>query len=145
MGEFYQRPITIVHFDAHPDLYPNFQENPFSHASPFARILEQPGLCSQLISFGIRTSTPIQTQIANKYRVFHIHARDYPNEGYKIGGFLEKLYQEREPLVYLSIDMDVLDPAFAPGVSHREPGGLSTRQLIDAIHSIPGNFFLQKL
>jgi hypothetical protein len=40
--------------------------------------------------------------------------------------------------VYISVDLDCLDPAFAPGVSHREPGGLSTRQLLDTIHAIPG-------
>src|SRR4030095_10149659 len=38
--------------------------------------------------------------------------------------------------VYVSVDMDALDPAFAPGVSHREPGGLTTRQVIDLIQSI---------
>jgi arginase family enzyme len=38
--------------------------------------------------------------------------------------------------IYLSLDIDALDPAYAPGVSHHEPGGLSTRQVIDVIHSI---------
>ena len=38
--------------------------------------------------------------------------------------------------IYISFDIDGLDPAFAPGVSHREPGGLSTRQAINVIHSI---------
>ncbi|MCG8563896.1 MAG: arginase family protein, partial [Desulfobacterales bacterium] len=40
--------------------------------------------------------------------------------------------------VYLSLDLDCLDPAFAPGVSHHEPGGLSTRQVIDLIHTLSG-------
>jgi arginase family enzyme len=40
--------------------------------------------------------------------------------------------------VYVSIDLDALDPAFAPGVSHREPGGLSVRELIETLRSIPG-------
>ena len=40
--------------------------------------------------------------------------------------------------VYLSIDLDGLDPAFAPGVSHREPGGLSVRELITMIHAVGG-------
>ncbi|MDO9489294.1 MAG: arginase family protein, partial [Sphingomonadaceae bacterium] len=40
--------------------------------------------------------------------------------------------------VYVSIDLDGLDPAYAPGVSHHEPGGLSTRQVLDAIHALEG-------
>ena len=49
------RPITIVHFDAHPDIYESFNGDFHSHASPFARICEHPGLCGKLISIGIRT------------------------------------------------------------------------------------------
>ena len=41
--------------------------------------------------------------------------------------------------VYLSIDMDCLDPAFAPGVSHHEPGGFTTRQVLDIIHQVKGS------
>jgi arginase family enzyme len=41
--------------------------------------------------------------------------------------------------VYLSLDLDVLDPAFAPGVSHHEPGGLSTRQVINLIQNLSGS------
>ena len=40
--------------------------------------------------------------------------------------------------VYVSFDLDALDPAFAPGVSHREPGGLSVRQALDAVQQLPG-------
>jgi arginase family enzyme len=42
--------------------------------------------------------------------------------------------------VYVSVDIDVLDPAFAPGISHHEPGGMSTRQLLDSLHQLkPGD------
>ena len=44
--------------------------------------------------------------------------------------------RELDGPVYISVDMDVLDPAFAPGISHHEPGGLTTRELINAIQSI---------
>ena len=40
--------------------------------------------------------------------------------------------------LYLSLDLDALDPAFAPGVSHPEPGGLSTRELLTILHTLPG-------
>lgn len=49
---------------------------------------------------------------------------------------IKLLRGEAAPPVYISLDIDGLDPACAPGVSHREPGGLSTRQVIDLIHTI---------
>ncbi len=47
-------PVNILHFDAHPDLYDDFEGNPYSHASPFARIMEN-GLAKRLVQVGIRT------------------------------------------------------------------------------------------
>ncbi|GAX77893.1 hypothetical protein CEUSTIGMA_g5335.t1 [Chlamydomonas eustigma] len=131
------RPFTIVHFDAHPDIYPLFDNNLSSHASPFARICEEPDLCTKLISIGIRTATQEQRQQIQKYGVEVIEARHFPAHGSDVGRRLRELIQD-DSLVYISFDMDALDPSAAPGVSHQEPGGLSTRQAIDAIHAIPG-------
>lgn len=72
-------PLYIVHFDAHPDIYENFEGNPSSHASQFARILEQRGLCAGLISLGIRTLTPHQRQQYSKYDVKVLEAKDFPS------------------------------------------------------------------
>lgn len=129
--------LTIVHFDAHPDLYPDFQNNPHSHASPFARILETPGLCQKLISIGIRTTTPAQRDQIKKYGVYVVEARDFPAHGKDCGDLLKPFIAPDTP-VYISFDMDVIEPGMAPGVSHRESGGLTVRQVIDAIHSVPG-------
>ena len=52
---------------------------------------------------------------------------------------LEDLLEGSPNALYLSVDLDVLDPAFAPGVSHHEPGGLSTRQVIDDCMHVVGN------
>jgi arginase len=53
-----QQPISIVHFDAHNDLYEDYEGDPYSHASPFARILERgPQECAKLVQLGIRTAT----------------------------------------------------------------------------------------
>ena len=60
--------INIVHFDAHPDLYENFKDNPFSHASPFARIMEN-NLAKSLTQIGIRTMNDHQEQQATIYGV----------------------------------------------------------------------------
>ena len=120
--------ITILHIDAHPDLYDDFEGNPASHASPFARIMER-GLAARLIQVGIRTLTPHQRQQVARFGITCIEARHCA---------------ERLPTlaiqgpVYVSIDLDGLDPACAPGVSHPEPGGLSTRDVIDLIHRLEG-------
>jgi len=116
--------LNIVHFDAHPDLYEAFEGDRFSHACPFARIMEA-GLAARLVQVGIRTANAHQRQQAARYGVETIEARDWAGRLPELSG-----------PVYVSVDMDVLDPAFAPGISHHEPGGLSMRELVNAIQSI---------
>ena len=118
--------LTILHLDAHPDLYDDFEGNPYSHASPFARIMES-GLARRLIQVGIRTMNAHQQQQAARFGVEVFDMQHW--QGYKA--------LQLEGPVYLSVDLDVLDPAFAPGVSHHEPGGLSTRALLQIIQDIP--------
>ena len=117
--------LTLIHFDAHPDLYEDFQGNRHSHASPFARIMEEK-LAKRLIQVGIRTLNPPQKKQATRYNV----------EQFEIGR--KRALDEVKTWcpVYVSFDMDVLDPAFAPGVSHREPGGMSVREVLEHLHSI---------
>ena len=116
--------LTIVHFDAHPDLYDEFEGDRFSHACPFARIMES-GTAKRLVQVGIRTATAHQREQAGRFGVETLEARMW-------NGALPEL----QGPVYVSVDIDVLDPAFAPGVSHHEPGGISTRKLLRAIQSI---------
>jgi agmatinase len=110
------RGLTILHFDAHPDLYDELEGNRLSHACPFARIMEE-GAAKRLIQIGIRTMTGHQREQAQKFGVDRM----------KVDG-----------PIYISFDLDALDPAFAPGISHREPGGMSTREAIAHIHAITG-------
>ncbi len=135
--KYLNTPLVIVHFDAHPDIYPDFEGNPHSHASQFARILENVGLCQQLISIGIRTTTPVQQAELDKHNVQVIHAKDFPAHGKDCASFLAQYITPTTP-VYISVDVDVIEPGMAPGVSHREGGGLTVRQVVDAIQSIPG-------
>jgi len=119
------QPLHILHLDAHSDLYQDFEGNPYSHASPFARIMESHPTVS-LTQVGIRTLNRHQREQAEKYKVNIVEMKDFSM------GFIGSL---KSPL-YLSVDLDVLDPAFAPGVSHHEPGGLSTRQLLQIVQSL---------
>ena len=116
--------LNILHLDAHPDLYDEFEGNRYSHACPFARIMEENP--TRLVQVGIRTMNPHQRLQAERFGVEVIEMREWQPE----------LNVDFEGPVYLSLDMDVLDPAFAPGVSHHEPGGLSTRDVLQLIQSL---------
>jgi arginase len=118
-------PINILQIDAHGDLYENFENNPFSHASPFARLFEE-GAIASLTQVGIRSLNPHQREQIKKYKVNTIEMKDFNLH------FLEQLNSP----IYISLDLDGLDPAFAPGVSHHEPGGLSTRDMLNIIHQL---------
>lgn len=117
--------LSILHFDAHPDLYPEFEGDRYSHACPFARIMEE-RLADRLVQVGIRTSTAVQRAEAERYGVEVIDMRAW------VAGRRPEL---RAP-VYVSIDIDAFDPAFAPGVSHREPGGLTVREVLAVLHGL---------
>jgi arginase len=121
--------LSVLHIDAHPDLYDEFEGRRFSHASPFARVMEI-GLADALTQVGIRAQTGHQRQQAERFDVETIDMRAW------VRGARPVLHG---PL-YVSIDLDGLDPAFAPGVSHPEPGGLSVRELLDLLQSLPGPF-----
>jgi agmatinase len=114
--------LNVLHFDAHPDLYDTFGGNRYSHACPFARVMEE-GLARRLVQVGIRTINPHQREQADRFGVEVLEMRDWRDS---------RVFEFDGP-TYISFDLDGLDPAFAPGVSHHEPGGLSTRQAVDAI------------
>ena len=117
--------IDILQIDAHSDLYDNFEGDPYSHACPFARILEN-GFAVKLVQVGIRTLTTHQEEQARKFDVDILEMKNLD---------LSKIPAFENPL-YISLDMDGFDPAYAPGVSHHEPGGLTSRQVIDLIQNI---------
>jgi len=111
--------LNILHIDAHGDLYDDFEGNHFSHACPFARIMEA-GLASRLVQVGIRTANPHQREQARRFGVEVIEMKDWT----------AALQLRFDGPAYLSLDLDGLDPAHAPGVSHHEPGGLTVREVL---------------
>jgi arginase len=119
--------LTVLHVDAHPDLYDAFDGDRHSHACPFARVMEE-GLADRLVQVGVRTMNGHQRAQAER---FGVEVIDMP--AWAAG---------RRPAldgpVYLSLDVDALDPAFAPGVSHREPGGLTTREALGLVQGAGG-------
>lgn len=112
-------PVNILHFDAHPDLYADFDGNPRSHASPFARIMEA-GHATRLVQVGIRTLTKHCSDQAERFGVDII----------PMIGFAPEMVPVLDGPLYISIDLDGIDPSEAPGVAHPEPGGLTVREVL---------------
>jgi len=119
--------LTLVQLDAHPDLYDEFEGDRLSNACPFARIMEE-GRVRRLVQVGIRTMNAPQRAQADRFGV----------EVVDMTSWRPDLAVTAEGPVYVSLDLDVLDPAFAPGVSHPEPGGLSTRDVIGTLQRLSG-------
>ena len=117
--------LNILHIDAHGDLYDDFEGNKLSHACPFARIMEE-GLVKRLLQIGIRTYNNHQREQVKRFNVEAIEMKDWK----------DNVVLEFNAPVYISLDLDALDPAFVPGVSHYEPGGFSTRQVLSIIQNL---------
>ena len=127
------RPIQVIQLDAHPDLYPDYDGDRFSHACTAARLLEMDHIAG-LTQIGIRTMNRAQAEAVDRAgeRIKIVPAAEPPR-----GGDLFELIKP-DDAVYITVDMDALDPAFAPGVSHPTPGGLTSRQVLDIIRTAPG-------
>lgn len=119
--------VTVLHFDAHGDLYDEFEGDRFSHACPFARVMEEQ-LASRLIQVGVRALTAHLRAQAERFGV----------EVYGPAAWRDAIGAVRSAPgpVYISLDIDVLEPAFAPGISHPEPGGLSVREVLEVLAAV---------
>ena len=115
-------PLNILHFDAHPDLYADFEGNPRSHASPFARILEG-GHAKHIVQVGIRTLNKHCREQAARYNVDILPMLNFEVDMVPI----------LSGPIYISVDLDGIDPSEAPGVAHPEPGGLTVREVLSII------------
>ena len=120
-------PVNILHIDAHTDLYDSFEGDRYSHACPFARAVED-GCSATLVQVGLRSVSPEARRFGDEHGIVMLGA----------GQLGEVPFARLTAPLYVSIDLDGLDPAFAPGVSHPEPGGLTTREVIGLLDNIDG-------
>jgi agmatinase len=119
--------IDILYIDAHPDLYESYEGSPHTHASTALRIAREVDF-ERFVQVGIRMPAAGQLEKAQELDIRVITA-------YHLVAPEDLRFEN--PL-YLSVDMDCLDPAFAPGVGNPVPGGLSTRELLDILKSVSG-------
>ncbi len=121
--------LVVLHFDAHADLRDDYLGEKFSHATVMRRISEVVG-GDNLFQFGIRSGTSEEFQWGNR------HTHMYPG---KISEPLYDIIHEIKGLpVYISLDIDVVDPAFAPGTGTPEPGGCTSMEILNALHLLQG-------
>ena len=133
-------PIALVHFDAHLDTWDTYFDAPYTHGTPFRRAWEE-GLLDpeHTMHVGIRGSLYSDRDLAEDadmgFKI--VHARDMDRLG---ADRVVEMVRERVGVapVYLSIDIDVLDPGFAPGTGTPEAGGLTSRELLGIVRGFAG-------
>jgi len=134
-------PLGVVHFDSHPDTWNSeFGDRPYSHGTPFRRAIEEGRIdAGAYIQVGIRgpTSGANDVQDARDLgaRVITI------DEAMRLGvpGVLEEIHRKAAgKKVYVSFDIDAVDPAFAPGTGTPEVGGFSSYQALQMVRGLQG-------
>lgn len=138
LGFFQGKNSGIIYLDAHPDLYYQYKGNIYSHACVLRRIIDQTKIDSNnIIQIGIRASTKEQREFAINAGIKTITKNEFLEEKPEIiANVIKEKFTDNVDRIYLSIDLDILDPAFAPGLGNPEPGGLSTRELVSFIQEL---------
>ena len=130
-------PVAVVHFDAHLDTWDTYFGAAYTHGTPFRRAAEE-GLLDRTGCLHVGTRGPLYTDADldqdSELGFQVIPAPDVEQLG--VPGMVERIAQRvGDRPVYVSIDIDVLDPAHAPGTGTPEAGGLTSRELLAALRS----------
>lgn len=133
-------PVALVHFDAHLDTWDTYFGAPYTHGTPFRRAAEE-GLFLEHASMHVGIRGPLYSRddlardAALGFKV--IHGDEFTDRG--IADIVQRIRQRvgEQPL-YLSIDIDVLDPAYAPGTGTPEVAGITTRELLMVLRGLAG-------
>ncbi len=123
----------VVHLDAHRDLRDDYLGDRLCHATVMRRVLDKLP-ADRLIQVGVRSCSKEEAEFAADAGVVAYDADQTIDDPKRMISGVNKIVGGSK--IYLSIDLDVLDPAFAPGVSTPEPGGLSTVQLLRIIREL---------
>lgn len=133
-------PVSLVHFDAHLDTWNTYFGAPYTHGTPFRRAAEEGILAeNRSIHVGIRGSLYAPTDLRDDaglgFRIIHAHDFDTFGTEVVIARIRERV---GDSPVYISVDIDVLDPAHAPGTGTPSPGGLTSRELLACLRGLHG-------
>lgn len=125
----YYPELVVLHFDAHADLRDEYLGVKLSHATVMRRVAEFLGP-RRVYQFGIRSADSEEVIFAKEMTNFYPLRVAEP--------FLRVKAELGDKPVYVSLDVDVVDPAYAPGVGTPEPGGISISELLEVIYALPG-------
>ena len=129
---------ALIYLDAHLDLEEEYKGDRYSHGSVVKRLVEETNLRAEsVVEVGIRAPLPSELEFADDVGIRIVSTVEFERLGAsdaakQVLKFMPKDVEK----VYLSIDLDILDPAYAPGLTYPEPGGISTRSLLDFIHGL---------
>jgi agmatinase len=132
-------PVALVHFDSHQDMWEEYFGNRYFHGTPFRRALEENlYLPRATVQFGIRGSVYAEGdfEFGQTHGVTVVRAEEIHRDG--VAAALGRLDLVRGHKVYVSFDIDSVDPAFAPGTGTPEVGGLSSAQTLALLRGLEG-------
>jgi agmatinase len=127
MAAFDEHPdLAVIHFDAHADLRPDLWGDEFTHATILGRVADKIGF-QNLFQFGIRSGSKEEWDLAQKHGTLHPFTKE------AIAQILDSLGDRP---IYLTCDMDVLDPSIYPGTGTPEPGGIDYATFIGGLKQL---------
>lgn len=129
--------IGVVSLDAHFDFRQIYENESYNHACVTRRISDYVGI-SNIAVLGVRSAEKEEFEEAKKQGLFYIDAFEIKKNGIKKSLDKTKTYLKNKK-IYLTLDIDVIDPAYAPGTSTPEPFGLSPSDIIECIESFSSN------
>jgi agmatinase/guanidinopropionase len=133
-------PVSVVHVDAHIDTWESeFEAVPYSHGTPFRHALQEGLICQgEYIQIGIRGPVSGENDYAENERLgaHRIGIHEVMQKG--IPEILKEVRARMKGPVYVTVDIDSVDPAFAPGTGTPEVGGLTSYQLLQLIRGLHG-------
>ena len=132
-------PVSLIQFDAHNDLWDEYFGSKYSHGTPFRRAFEE-GLLrdGDVLQVGLRGQVYGEEDFdfAREHRVNMVTAEEFHSQGIAV---VQKLLRNfRRKLVYVTLDIDVVDPAYAPGTGTPQVGGLTSMQILELVRALRG-------
>jgi agmatinase len=125
----YHPQLTVLQFDAHADLHPAYENNPWSHASVMARVKELPQV-AKIVSVGIRSMSKEELAYLDRPNTFFAHELD------KNPHWIDQVLVRLSDPVYITFDLDVFDSALMPSTGTPEPGGLFWNQAMNLLKRV---------
>ena len=121
--------ISVLQLDAHADLHPALDGNPFSHGSVIARVKELKNI-EHVVAAGIRSMSSVETNYT------HDQTTIYSHEIHLSDNWIDLAIENLSDLVYVTLDVDVFDPSLMPSTGTPEPGGLFWHQVFQLLKKL---------